>query len=230
MSTRTVSTSSERHSYHDNPRLDVVKYLNNALNGEVGDVLELGGGSGAFASQFCQLMHPMRYVIVDVVKHRQDNAVIEDIQGDAAEFVCKGGPQEFDLIIMNDFFEHIVAGQDFMSGLISILKDDGMIFISAPNLGNAGSIYSLIKGDFEYTKVGVLDETHVRFFTPKSLVRFFSRYGFVAEKIEPQSRFSPNYPPMKSIISRFLAKLGIFWLEHQFFCVFRKTGTQKDVS
>ena len=57
-----------------------------------------------------------------------------------------------------------------MRGVSNLLKENGSIIISLPNIGNLDIIRALINGEFNYQNVGVMDTTHLRFFTSNSFV------------------------------------------------------------
>jgi predicted TPR repeat methyltransferase len=77
----------------------------------------------------------------------------------------------FDLIIVADVLEHLINPDEILIQLISLLKKDGLIFISVPNVANVTTRISLLFGRFNYSDRGILDRTHLRFFTQRT---FFS--------------------------------------------------------
>ena len=211
-------------AYYANRRLDVVGFLSAELDSRNSySILELGGGEGAFAREISNSLLVDRYLLVDAFGGQTTGVPASQIElrhCDAVSFLVNDNREKFDLIIMNDFFEHILAGNEFMSALKSALDEGGSIFISCPNVGNARVIFDLIRGEFAYADEGVLDRTHLRFFTPKSLVDFFSSYGFRAQKVAPKSRYSESSGKLKSRFSYWLSGKGVFLFEHQFFCHF----------
>ena len=92
---------------------------------------------------------------------------------------------KFDLIFFNDVLEHM---EDPWQALIlshKYLKNNGKIVASIPNIQCYTVIKQLIyEGDWKYTTSGILDKTHLRFFTKKSMIRLFVDCGFSIEVIE----------------------------------------------
>lgn len=86
---------------------------------------------------------------------------IQDIEQFSFPFTKKS----FDCIILGDILEHLKNPWGILQKLVWFLKDDGFIIISIPNIGHYTTLLSLFKGKFEYTNEGILDKTHLRFFT-----------------------------------------------------------------
>ena len=63
------------------------------------------------------------------------------------------------------------------------LADGGSILTSIPNLMNANVIYGLLKGDFYYREAGILDSTHLRFFTKNTLIHMFNSCGYMVREM-----------------------------------------------
>ena len=63
------------------------------------------------------------------------------------------------------------------------LKDDGYILTSIPNVMNANIVYDLLHGSFTYQDAGILDRTHLRFFTKREILRMFIKEGYTVEHV-----------------------------------------------
>lgn len=81
---------------------------------------------------------------------------------------------EFDYIIFADVLEHLRDPVAVLRRCIPALKDSGKIIISVPNIANWVIRLSLLLGKFDYMDKGILDRTHMRFFTLRSLERMMS--------------------------------------------------------
>src|SRR6185503_17206689 len=71
----------------------------------------------------------------------------------------------FDVILLMDVLEHLFDPLAVLKKLQNYLKDEGIIIITLPNIGNWEIIYNLLRGHFDYKEEGILDEGHLRFFT-----------------------------------------------------------------
>jgi 2-polyprenyl-3-methyl-5-hydroxy-6-metoxy-1,4-benzoquinol methylase len=90
----------------------------------------------------------------------------------------------FDLVVCNDVIEHMVDHDKFLEEIKSKLKPGGVIVGSVPNVRYFGNIFKLVfKRDWEYVEQGILDRTHLRFFTEKSLRRSFLSHGYKVDAL-----------------------------------------------
>jgi len=90
----------------------------------------------------------------------------------------------FDLVVCNDVIEHMSDHDAFLENIKRKLKPDGVIVGSVPNVRYFGNMFKLIAlRDWAYADQGVLDFTHLRFFTQKSLLRTFLAHGYSVERL-----------------------------------------------
>jgi len=76
----------------------------------------------------------------------------------------------FDYIIFADVLEHLLNPIDVLRKSVSLLKEDGSVLVSVPNIAHSTIILNLIINKFEYRNSGLLDNTHIKFFTYFSLI------------------------------------------------------------
>ena len=88
------------------------------------------------------------------------------------EQLYKSIGSKFDYIILCDVLEHFVDPTKVLENLYHILKDQGSMLISIPNVGNADIFLNLMEGNFNYSREGILDNTHFHFFTKKSFAQW----------------------------------------------------------
>jgi 2-polyprenyl-3-methyl-5-hydroxy-6-metoxy-1,4-benzoquinol methylase len=81
---------------------------------------------------------------------------------------------QFDCIVCADVLEHLVDPWRMLTRLKRLLKPDGCIVASIPNIGYHRVIRGLLKGQWRYAKSGVLDQTHLRFFTLEGIQSMFA--------------------------------------------------------
>ncbi|MBT8304779.1 MAG: class I SAM-dependent methyltransferase [Bacteroidia bacterium] len=85
----------------------------------------------------------------------------------------------FDTIFFNDVLEHLVDPYMVLRTIKSKLTPKGVIISSIPNMRYHSVLSKLIfQKDFEYAEHGVMDKTHLRFFTKKSIQRMYEDAGF----------------------------------------------------
>lgn len=83
----------------------------------------------------------------------------------------------YDCIVAADVLEHVIDPWDTLIGLKEKLEPDGKIVVSLPNVQNWGVVSSLLEGKWDYRSEGILDRTHLHFFTRKSVEELFWNAG-----------------------------------------------------
>jgi SAM-dependent methyltransferase len=92
--------------------------------------------------------------------------------------------KHYDVIVCADILEHLRDPGALLMTLTPLLAPGGRFLISTPNVGHLGVIMELLDGDFRYRKEGILDATHLRFFTRQSLLRMLDEHGLCAEIVD----------------------------------------------
>ena len=117
---------------------------------------------------------------------------------------------KFDFIICGDVLEHLKNPIFVLDILKSYLKDNGVIVASIPNISHMSIKANLLLNDFTYTPSGLLDETHVHFFTYKSIATETSKINLKIEDCDFTMRgklgWQPNnpWPQLPNDIQKFL--------------------------
>ncbi len=78
----------------------------------------------------------------------------------------------FDTIIFGDVLEHLIVPEEVFQSLVRRLANDGIIIVSVPNVAHLWVRLTLLLGQFDYADRGILDRTHLRFFTLKTFGQF----------------------------------------------------------
>lgn len=112
------------------------------------------------------------------------------------------GEKRFDVIIFADVLEHLVWPVSTLRRYLTWLKDGGTVMISLPNVGLWSVRFAHLFGRWEYDETGVLDRTHLRFFTRKSARWLMSEAG-----LEPvRTTYNPGLArPFVPLSKRLLA-------------------------
>lgn len=113
----------------------------------------------------------------------------------------------FDLIICNDVIEHIEHYDSFLDDIKNKLSNNGALMISVPNVRFLPNLFELlVLKDWRYRNAGILDKTHLRFFTRKSLCRVLEELGWQIEIIQGINRYG-NKPFGPKRIASYLGQL-----------------------
>ncbi len=91
---------------------------------------------------------------------------------------------ELDAVLFADVLEHMYDPWRTMVSVREYLSDDGEVVISIPNIRNLTVLVSLVGGTWDYESQGLLDITHIRFFTKTTFERLISETGYIVEAVE----------------------------------------------
>jgi 2-polyprenyl-3-methyl-5-hydroxy-6-metoxy-1,4-benzoquinol methylase len=153
-------------------------------------ILDVGCPSGGFG-QLLMARNPKARVIgiemVEPAARKASGALTEvyvgTMQEHYAAIIAKYG--RFDVVTMNDVLEHIADTEEALEIVRALLKPDGCFVISVPNVRYYPVLKQLmVDGDWRYQDSGVLDRTHLRFFTRKSIVRALEQSGLQVRRME----------------------------------------------
>ncbi len=91
----------------------------------------------------------------------------------------------FDVVICNDSIEHMPDHDWFLSRITRYIAPGGALVASIPNVRFYNNLFQMVlEKDWNYTEAGILDRTHMRFFTEKSLRKCLQRHGFTITKFK----------------------------------------------
>lgn len=110
-----------------------------------------------------------------IAQSRLDKVLIGDIE--TMELPFDYG--YFDCITFNDVIEHLFDPVSVLKKLKNYLSDDGVIIASIPNFNHISVLQKIIEGPWKYEESGILDKTHLHFFTGESIEELFISSGFV---------------------------------------------------
>ncbi len=168
---------SESANYYQNTRDDLIPFL----PGNYHKVLEIGCGEG----NFWKLLRQDEPLEIWGVEPNQNAAIVarrhaHQLYECTFDECVDGLPNNyFDLIICNDVIEHMPDHDLFFEQIKNKMNADGHLIGSLPNVRFYPVMRNLIfKKDWPYENAGVLDRTHLRFFTRKSMQRCFEEHEF----------------------------------------------------
>lgn len=120
--------------------------------------------------------------------------------------------EKFDVIYFNDVLEHMPDPYTLLSRVKNKLKKDGVIVASIPNIRFFRVLSDLLfNRDFRYQDDGVMDRTHLRFFTKKSIVRMFEEQDYKVDVIEPINKSKSMRPWFMYLLTLGLIGRDIFY-------------------
>lgn len=188
--TQTTRDATHKYDYDFDPTDSSTAARVCRLVGQNQKVLELGCAAGAMT----QVIN--RHYNGDVTGVEFDAAAAENARpyttemlvGDLNDPNClanlhKKGSR-FNAILMADVLEHLRDPEAVLRGVLPLLHPDGHVVISVPNIANGGVIAALWCDAFDYAETGLLDKTHIHFFTATTLRAMLERVGLVIDTTE----------------------------------------------
>jgi len=195
--------------YFSQARTDVISFLPAYSD----RALEIGCGTGATLSLLKSLGRAKNVVGIEGFSEAASIAATvldEAICYDLNDPIDNANLGEFDLILCLDVLEHLVTPIDVLRSLKNILKPNGTLVVSLPNVRFAPVLFSLLfLGRWDYVDEGVLDRTHLRFFTKSTGRELIEDAGF--------KLMATNSPPFSLQSSASVASLLSLGLLNDFF-------------
>ena len=176
-------------AYHDNTRVDIASFIGEAP----GVVLDIGCGGGATGKLIKQKFPGARVVGIESNRNAAARAreVLDDVicaPLDAAPVAERLGGSRLDLVLLLDVLEHLYDPWRSLVHVRGWLAPHTRVLASVPNVRNLVTLDDLAAGRWEYGANGVLDITHLRFFTKATLRALFEQTGYAVREMTPLFR------------------------------------------
>jgi 2-polyprenyl-3-methyl-5-hydroxy-6-metoxy-1,4-benzoquinol methylase len=162
------------------------------LVGENRSVLELGCATGYVSKMMTENGCQVTGIELDEKAAETARSVCyEVITGDAGDpAILNQAGSEFDVIVCGDILEHLPDPESILHLLHKHLNPKGFVLVSMPNVAFWQMRWDLLLGRFNYKDYGLLDRTHLRFYTVKSFRRMAIRTGYIiSDEIVNESGF-----------------------------------------
>lgn len=179
-------SENDASTYHDNARRDLIDNLSFVPE----TALDIGCGTGSTGA-YLKGKHPQTKVwgievnkaAAAIAAKRLDCVISRKFEeADLEGHGLKKGT--LDLVLCADVLEHLYNPWEVMVGLKDYLSERGRIVISIPNIRFLPLLDDLARGYWRYADFGLLDITHLRFFTLKELKRFIAETGYALESLQ----------------------------------------------
>jgi SAM-dependent methyltransferase len=183
------------NNYYDGLNLKLLA----AIPPDAKRVLELGCANGRLGQRFKESHPHTEWWGVDLSAEAAATAAphldrVFTLDLDSADLSVLG--RGFDVIVIGDLLEHLRRPQAVLEALYDLSATGAQIVCCLPNMAHVSVIERLIAGDISYDPVGLLDQTHVRFFSPGSAFKTFLDAGWLPHlqdeyRVElPQTQFA----------------------------------------
>ncbi|MEP6913694.1 MAG: class I SAM-dependent methyltransferase [bacterium] len=217
----TSTTSTDFNSYYDQDRHVMLDFVPSG----VGRVLEVGCASGKFgtalkAQRNCEVwgieLHPPA---AEIAAQSLDKVLVTDVEAGTLTLPSA----YFDCVIYNDILEHLRDPWQHLRDIQSHLRPGGHVVASIPNIRHhqvMNDVY--FRGEWRYQSAGILDQTHLRFFTKTSIREMFESVGYKVQRLEGIN--GAEFPWKFGLINRLLLNALNDMRYMQFACVAQYAG------
>lgn len=196
----------QNSSYYSFERNEIFPFIPQ----DIQRTLDVGCASGIFSTKLKQARGvetwgiEMQKDIAEIAKSKLDRVLVGSF-----EEVCDQLPQHyFDCIFLNDVLEHMPDPESCLRRIKSNMLPKGTIIASIPNMRYIEVLIELLfRKDWRYRDSGILDRTHLRFFTKKSMIRMFQDCGYKIDMVKGINGVSPF------CLTSILSKLSLNSLE-----------------
>jgi 2-polyprenyl-3-methyl-5-hydroxy-6-metoxy-1,4-benzoquinol methylase len=98
------------------------------------------------------------------------------------DFEAAFGEERFDVVLFGDVLEHLVDPGAVLAKVARVLAPSGYVVASVPNVAHGSVRLALLRGQFRYSEMGLLDRSHLRFFTRETLADLFRDAGYAIKQ------------------------------------------------
>ena len=170
-------------SYYDLIREEIL----NLIPSSTKHLLDIGCGMGTTSSVAKRKFNIEEVIGIEKFENAASAAstkLDKVICGDIESLQLEYSNNYFDCILCADVLEHLINPENVIRKLHSLLSDNGVLITSLPNIRHIVPLLKIIFDRLEYEESGILDKTHLHFYTLHTMKKMFSEAGFEIQKIE----------------------------------------------
>jgi SAM-dependent methyltransferase len=196
-------------SYPDHPNSDLLERI--PLDAAV--VLDVGCGAGSLGAAYRRFNPRARLLGIDmdpaaaeIAARRLNEVAVVDVEHDPLPFELD---RPIDCIIYGDVLEHLRDPWSLLRHHIAALSDEGTILICVPNLEHWSFADRLLRGTWDYEPIGLLDDTHLRWFSLETMRRGLLSLGLTLCDVHPRVFDAAEAEAFTTRIAPALIALGV---------------------
>lgn len=162
-----------------------------SLIGKNKRVIDFGCATGYFArlltNRGCEVIGvEVNSKAAKVAENYCDEVIVSDLDFVSLNDILSNqiSKEKFDIAIFGDILEHLRNPWKVLEETRNILKAQGYVIASIPNIAHGAIRLALLTGNFEYQPLGILDNTHLRFFTRETVEKLFEDSGYLIDVIQ----------------------------------------------
>lgn len=174
-------------TYFTADRDDFAQFL--SATGKFDTVLDIGCAAGTLGSQLLEsgLAKAVDGIEINPAAAAKATPRLRKVWVDSVESLLPNIPlHAYNLIVMADSLEHLIDPWQVLKDLRKNCSPGTQLAVSVPNIREKNVIFPLLlRGRFQYQDAGVMDRTHLHFFTRSSLLSLISETGWTVERVQP---------------------------------------------
>ncbi len=200
----TEKTTSTPPSYYTQIRTELFQFFEKPVD----SVLELGCGTGATLVALQEKKLAKTVVGIEYfepafqrAKKVLDKAYTVDLENGNEIEKFEKNSHKFDVILMPDILEHLRHPEAILARAYRWLKPNGFIVVSVPNIRHYSVLKMLLRGRWDYEDAGIMDRTHVHFFTKANIIEMIEAAGFEVETVVANGGYLPGWKGVLNALS-----------------------------
>jgi len=185
-------------NYYENSRDDIVALI--PLDAK--RVMDVGCGFGAMGARLKRdrkvevIGVESEAKAIDIARGNVDELIVGDVERLSLPF----DEGYFDCIVYGDLLEHLKDPWSLLKSQSRYLKKGGHCIVSVPNISHYKILQDLLKDKWEYKSSGIMDRSHLRFFTLKGILATLEDCGYAVTQIQRRVRASAAKKLINSLL------------------------------
>lgn len=186
------------------------------LPANLGTVVELGCAGGALGAAYKAQNPHCRWLGVEIneraaalARQRLDQVVVADLDGDDPLERLEPAGRPIDALVYGDVLEHLRDPWRVLTQQAARLPAGGLVLACIPSVQHWSVIVRLMHGRWDYVEEGLLDRSHLRWFTPDTMVEMIRSAGLQIREMVPVVQTDRNYDRFQEVMRPVLPALKL---------------------